>query len=304
ANMEKGEMRVEANISVSNTEELGTKVEVKNLNSFKVVEKAIEYEMKRQIEAIEAGERIIQETRGWDEAKQATYSQRKKESSHDYRYFPEPDLPKMYISQIPEFAPAVLGESIPELPWEKRLKYKNVFGIKDEDVEVYLGSEAYRTFLEVFVLPKLGDDKKLIQLASNYITNDLINLVEGSLPRPSEASVEEKLACVRDTFADLIKMAGEGLVSSRGAKDILAIMLETGEIPQDIAKAKGLLQQNDEGAIKAIVEKVIAANPGPVADLKAGKEAALQFLVGQGMKESKGSANPGVLAKMIKEVLG
>lgn len=302
ANMEKGEMRVEANISVApatpvSFAPLGTKVEVKNLNSFRVVEKAIEYEMKRQIEVLERGEQVIQETRGWDEAKQATYSQRKKESSHDYRYFPEPDLPKMYISQIPEFAPAVLAESIPELPWEKRVKYKNVFGIKDEDIEVYVGSEAYRTFLEVFVLPKLGDDKKLIQLASNYITNDLINLAG------DDKDTEEKLARVRDTFADLIKMLAEGIVSSRGAKDILVIMLETGGAPQEIAKERGLIQQNDEGAIKAIVEKVIESNPSPVADFKAGKEAALQFLIGQGMRESKGSANPSVLAKLIKEAL-
>lgn len=289
ANMEKGEMRVEANISVSKTDQFGTKVEVKNLNSFKVVEKAIAYEMKRQIEALEKGEQVVQETRGWDEAKQETYSQRKKESSHDYRYFPDPDLPKLYISQIPEFSN--LAESIPELPWQKRTKYKNVYGIKDEDAEIYIGSEVYRTFFEVYVAEKL-DDPKLIQLASNYLSNDLINLI---------GEDEEKFARVRDTFVDLIKMLAENKISSRAAKDILAIMVETSESPGKIASEKGLLQQSDEGALEVIVDKVITANPGPVADFKAGKEAALQFLVGQGMKESKGSANPGVLAKLIKE---
>ena len=297
ANMEKGEMRVEANISVSKTDKFGTKVEVKNLNSFKVVEKAIEYEMKRQIELLESGGEVVQETRGWDENKQETYSQRKKESSHDYRYFPDPDLPKLHISQISEFAN--LAESIPELPWQKRSKYKNVYGVKDEDAEIYIGNELYRTFFEIYVAEKL-DDSKLIQLASNYLSNDLINLISGDEP----ALAAEKLARVRETFVLLIKMLNENKISSRAAKDILAVMIETGASPEKIAAEKGLLQQSDENALKAIVDKVIATHPGPVADLRSGKEAALQFLVGQGMKESRGSANPAVLAKLIKDLVG
>ena len=297
ANMEKGEMRVEANISVSKTDKFGTKVEVKNLNSFKVVEKAIEYEMKRQIELLESGGEVVQETRGWDENKQETYSQRKKESSHDYRYFPDPDLPKLHVSQISEFSN--LAESIPELPWQKRSKYKNVYGVKDEDAEIYIGNELYRTFFEIYVAEKLGDTK-LIQLASNYLSNDLINLISGDEP----TLAAEKLSRVRETFVLMIKMLDENKISSRAAKDILAVMIETGEGPEKIAAEKGLLQQSDENALKAIVDKVIATHPGPVADLKSGKEAALQFLVGQGMKESKGSANPGVLAKLIKDLVG
>ena len=286
ANMEKGEMRVEANISW----DMGTKVEVKNLNSFRSVERAIEYELARQKEAIEKGEAIIQETRGWDDVKQCTFSQRKKESSHDYRYFPDPDLPKLKISEVEEFKN--LDETIPEMPWYKRQRYAEQFGIKAEDIETYIQSELYRTLFEVFVAPKLDNDKKLIALASNYITNDLVPLV---------GEDEEKMSCVREFFADLIRMAGRGEISSRGAKDILALMVETGDDPKKIAEEKGLFQKSDEGALKEIVAKIVAANPQVVADYKGGKEQALMFLVGQGMKESKGSANPEILKKLFRE---
>ena len=140
ANMEKGEMRVEANISVSNTDKLGTKVEVKNLNSFRSVERAIDFEVKRQIELIESGGQVVQETRGWDEAKQQTFSQRKKESSHDYRYFPDPDLPKLLVSEIKEFSNESLKAELPELPWAKRERYISL-GLKAEDAEVFVTNE-------------------------------------------------------------------------------------------------------------------------------------------------------------------
>jgi aspartyl-tRNA(Asn)/glutamyl-tRNA(Gln) amidotransferase subunit B len=286
ANMEKGEMRVEANISWN----MGTKVEVKNLNSFRSVERAIDYELARQKEAIEKGEEIVQETRGWDEDKQVTFSQRKKESSHDYRYFPEPDLPKLKISEIEEFKN--LAATIPELPQAKRERYAREYGIKAEDIEVFINSELYRTLFEVFTVPKLGGKAELIKLASNYITNDLVKLAEDDT---------QKVANIHDTFADLIIMVGAGEVSSRGAKDILITMVETGEGPKQIAEAKGLFQKSDEGALKLIVEEVMTANPQSVADYRAGKEAALMFLVGQGMKASKGSANPAVLKKLLQE---
>ena len=162
ANMEKGEMRIEANISVSDTAKFGTKVEVKNLNSFKSVEKAVTYEIERQIEVLEAGGKIVQETRGWDEDKQSTYSQRAKEDSHDYRYFPDPDLPKMKISEIPEFASAVLKKELPELPWEKRTRYEKDYGIKEADVEIYVRPGIISALFESVCVDFKGD-KNLIK---------------------------------------------------------------------------------------------------------------------------------------------
>ena len=289
ASMEKGQMRVEANISIrpEGQTEFGTKVEVKNLNSFRSMERAIEYELKRQQEAIEKGEKIVQATHGWDEVKMVTFLQREKESSHDYRYFPDPDLPKLYISQIEEFKN--LKESLPELPEEKRNRYRNDYGIKDEDIESFVTDVALGKFFDDMT-KLLGEDKNLIKLASNYITSDFLGLQKNN----SEA----KLPAEKD-FAELIKMAGAGDISSRGAKDLLVILATVGGDPRKIAEEKGLLQKHDEGELSAIVDAVILANQKVFDDFKSGNEKALQFLIGQGMKESKGSANPGLLAKLF-----
>jgi len=289
ANMEKGEMRIEANISVSDTDKFGTKVEVKNLNSFKIVEKAIDYEINRQIKAIEKGEEVVQETRGWDEAKGVTFSQRIKESSEDYRYFPDPDLPKLKISKVDEFQ----NLELPELPWEKRERYKKDFGIKDEYIESYVVDNKLGDFFEK-VVSKLNKKNDFIKLASNYITSDLAGILSTNL----EAKIPSDIG-----FAELVNMAGDGEISSRGAKDILKIMVASGGNPKDIAKEKGLFQKSDEGELKDIVGKIIKENEDAVKEYKDGKEQALQFLIGQGMKETKGSANPGVLKKIFEEVL-
>lgn len=290
ADMEKGHLRVEVNISVSKDGKLGTKTEIKNINSFRAAEKAIEFETQRQTTALEAGEKIIQETRGWDDAKGETFSQREKESSHDYRYFPEPDLPKLKISEIPEFSAEALKKELPELPWQKRERYL-VLGLKKEDAEMFVGDPAYGNFFEQ-VAGELGDDTKRILLATNYIAADLAGLLKGG-----DISLSAK------NFAELIGMLSEGLVSSRGGKDILALMVQKDGSPKKIAEKEGLLQQSDENAIGTIVDDVIAQNENVVAEYKKGKETSLQFLVGQGMKLSKGSANPGVLAKLLKEKL-
>lgn len=298
ANMEKGEMRVEANISVSDTPgKFGTKVEVKNLNSFRTVEKAIEYEVKRHIEALESGERIVQETRGWDEAGQKTYSQRQKEDSHDYRYFPDPDLPKLKISEIPEFHIDALKKEMGELPWERRARYKKDFELKDEDTEIYISSPEWGEYFEKLIADFAGD-KNLIKLASNYLTSDLLGLVKKE-PEAWEAKPIEHKA-----FASIVKMLGEGKLGSRAAKDILAIVYKEGGDPAVIAESRGMLQKNDEGALKETIAKIVADNPKVVADFKSGKEAALMFLVGQGMKMTKGSANPETLKKLFREAIG
>jgi len=293
ANMEKGEMRIEANISVSDTDKLGTKVEVKNINSFKAVEKAVAYEIERQILALENGEKIVQETRGWNEDRQITFSQRLKEESHDYRYFPDPDLPKMKISEIPEFSIENLKKELPELPWQKRERYEKDYGIKVVDVEIFVRPGIISTFFEK-VCADFNGDKNLIKLASNYIISDLLGLMKGN---DNLGKIEDK------DFAALIKMVAESKISSRGAKDILKVMYEQGGQPADIAEKNDLLQKSDLGELQKIAEKIIMDNSKVVADYKAGKQAALMSLVGQGMKVTKGSANPQVLKEVFLKLL-
>lgn len=295
ANMEKGQMRLEANISVSTTDELGTKVEVKNLNSFKSVEKAIDYEIDRQIKQLEKGEKVVQETRGWDENKQITFSQRLKESSHDYRYFPDPDLPKLFLSEIPEFNVEAIKKSLPELPWQRREHFAQNLGLKSEDVEVFVQdhrlAEFFKTVAEEFDLT-LETAKAYLQTAANYLTTDLLGLA---------ATPDELILPEPNDYAELIKMVVGNEISSRAAKDILAMILKEGGKPREIAGEKGLFQVHDEGAISTIVDKVVADNPSVFAEFKGGKEKSLMFLIGQAMKESKGSANPELLKKLFVE---
>jgi len=300
ANMEKGQMRVEANISVAQNvngkaQKLGTKVEVKNINSFRAVEKAIEYEVKRQIEELEGGGVVVQETRGWDDAKGKTFSQRKKESSHDYRYFPEPDLPKLKLSEVAEFTTEGLKKGLPELPWQKRERYAQNFGIKSEDTESYVTDLNLANFFES-VAETLGGDRDKVRLASNYITSDLI----GHLAARQLSKKEEEIKLPsHEHFANLIEMISKGDLSSRGGKDVLLIMHKEGGDPEQIAKEKGLIQKHDEGELAKIVEQVISENAKVWEEYKNGKESSLQYLIGQGMKLSRGSANPSLLSKIM-----
>ena len=302
ANMEKGEMRVEANISVSKIKgELGTKVEVKNLNSFRAVERAINFEIKRQSELIDAGGTVIQETRGWDESKEVTFSQRIKEEAADYRYFPEPDLPKLKISEIPELSRESLYETLPELPKAKRSRFAEEFNLNAETIEVYVADVALATFFEtvVTVLSDTEDIKKKILLASNYIVNNLI-----ALKGLKKEHITEHI--LPTDFTEIVTLAHKGEISSNGAVDLILLVVEhDGKVNvTELAKEKGLLQQNDEGALMGIIETVISENASAVAELKAGKEQALQFLVGQGMKVSRGSANPAKLKDLIQKQIG
>ena len=303
AHMEKGEMRVEANISVSKTSDFGTKVEVKNLNSFKVVEKAITYEVARQIKVLEEGGNITQETRGWDENKQITFSQRKKESSHDYRYFPDPDLPKLKISEVSEFQ----NLELPELPWEKRERYKKEFGIKDEDIEIYIKDKNLSRFSEE-VFKKFLKNKETLKTASNHIIKDIVGMIkysgdesEGSVEYPTFLLGVEESA---KAFSELIRLRVEGSLSSNGATIVIKkLMRGRGYDINEIINEEGLLQKSNEDDLKIVVEKIIKENPKIVEDFRKGNEKVLQFLVGQGMKETKGSGNPQVLAKLFKELI-
>jgi len=291
ANMEKGEMRVEVNISISpDPKVLGTKVEVKNIASFKAAEKAIDYEVERMTALHEAGREgeIVQETRGWDDGKQATFSQRKKESAHDYRYFTEPDLPKLYLHDI--FDIDTLKRELPELPWQRRERLIQDGLINDEQRDVLLTNAE---FFEVYDKATQGESNDFKKLTANYLTSDLVSLLqEESATMPESQHIKT-----------VIEMVIENKISSRGAKDILAHLVKESLDPQKLAEEKGLIQQNDAGALEAVIRGIIDANPEVVAEYKAGKESTIQFFVGQGMKATKGSANPKMLLEIIKKII-
>ncbi len=287
-------MRVELNISISpSKEKFGTKVEVKNINSFRAVERAAKYEVLRMTDLYEAGREneIVQETRGWDETKQSTFSQRTKENSEDYRYFPDPDLPKMYLHEM--FDLDKIKESLPELPEQKRVRFANDFGIKAEDIEVYINDKTLSDYFEGVVF-NIGDNKEAYKTVSNLITSDFIGL--------KKANEEVRLPSL-ENFAELASLFTEGKISSRAAKDILGMIVLSDESPVSIAEKNGMFQSNDTGPIEEIAKKLIEENPSVVEDYKNGKENALMFFVGRIMKESKGSANPSVVKEVLIKLL-
>lgn len=288
ANMEKGEMRVEANISVSkDSDKLGTKVEVKNLNSFKSVEGAIDFEIARQIKLIEEGGEIVQETRGWDEVNLRTFTQRVKETAKDYRYFPDPDLTKMNINE------SLLPEITVKLPKEKRVLYINL-GLPSDSIEIIISDKEVDIFFSKLV--QAGLDEVHLKLAANYITSDVISLLS--------ANKGISLSQLRpEHFEELISMLVSNEINSRIAKDLLKELFGSADGPKVLAERGGLLQVSDEATLKKVVESILAENPAVVAEYKSGKETAIQFFVGQGMKLTKGSANPAELLKIFQESL-
>ena len=298
ANMEKGEMRVEANISVSDTDKFGTKVEVKNLNSFRAAERAIAYEVKRHIEALERGEKIVQETRGWDENKQKTFSQRSKENAHDYRYFPDPDLPKLQISEIPEFSLDALKKDLPELPWDKRVRYTKD-GLNKKYADFLVDNPIYSHYFEA-AISGVEQDKKSVELTANYLITDIVGIAN---KEGMEISVETIGKLTPKNLAEVIKMIVAGDLSSRGAKDLIADALISGKDAKTIATEKNLIQKSDAGELTKIIADIIVANQKAVDEYKAGKQASLQFLIGQGMKATKGSANPEMLKSIFLKQL-
>ena len=291
ANMEKGEMRVEANISVSTTEEFGTKVEVKNLNSFKSVESAIEYEIKRQVNTLENNKPIFQETRGWDESGLKTFSQRKKESSDDYRYFPDPDIPKMDLTKEEDFSLSRLEQDMPILPDEKRKIYTNL-GLTIEQIEVIISDRTVDEFFST-AMTFCADSKELPKITANYLISDLLPVPEGQTIADANA----------EYFVDLLKMIHGNEITSRVAKDILFEVVFDGKKPKELVESKGLAQDNSEETLGQLVQEIISENPDAVAEYKGGKETAVKYLVGQGMKKSRGSANPQTLLKLFEEKL-
>lgn len=287
ANLEKGEMRVEANVSVSKEGGvLGTKVEVKNLNSFKAVEKAIAFEIERQVQALESGEKVLQETRGWNEDTQKTFSQRAKEGSTDYRYFPEPDIPKLSISDISGWDREALQASLPELPWEKRERLQRI-GLKVDSAKALTADIEQSAYFDR-VAALLGTDSERLQVAANYLLNDIAG---GA--RPAEKA-----------FAELVEMIVAGEVSSRGAKELLKdLQADPALAPRELATEKQLLQNSDPVQLREIAARVLGNEQSAVAEYHAGKDSALQYLVGGVMRASGGSANPVVVRAVLIELL-
>src|SRR3989344_2323345 len=301
ANMEKGEMRVEANISVAPEGGLGTKVEVKNLNSFRSVERAIEHEVKRQIEVISQGGTVAQETRVWDEAAQKTFSQRIKEGSADYRYFPDPDLPKLVLSALSGLSNTTeIAATLPELPKTRYERYIRL-GIAKDDAGMYVREPALGGFFDTAVKTGGWSDPAAIRLASNYIATDLTKMLRDSEKR--ETGIEANSAISPENFAHLMQMVLDKKVSSRGAKDILSIMFREGGSPQVIADKHGLNRKGDSTDLLPIVQKVIKENTSVAEAYKAGKIEVIKFLVGQGMKATKGAADPQALRELFIKAL-
>lgn len=292
ANMEKGEMRVEANISISDDDCLGTKVEVKNLNSFKAVESAIEYEIKRQGKLLTANEKIMQETRGWNENTEKTFSQRVKESADDYRYFPDPDIPKIDLSKIDEFANSRIEEIMPILAAEKRSKYRDL-GLQDSQVEMIILDESLDSFFTKVLQSEIFT-QNLSKSIANYLTSDIVKILHDNPKKDlSTADIGH--------FLTLMRMLEEGKINSRIAKDLLNEVLFDDVDPETVVRERNLLQNVSEDALLPIVDQVLKENATVADEYRSGKEAALKFLVGQAMKLTRGSADPVLLQKLLEK---
>lgn len=293
ANMERGEMRVEANISVSNTEQLGTKVEVKNLNSFKSVEGAIQFEIERQIAVLEKGGSLEQETRGWDEVKLATFTQRSKETAKDYRYFPDPDLPKIVTSDVPEFNKTLLAEITPVLPSKKREIYNDI-GLPSNQIEIIIQNIKLDSYFGELFTARTTDPATL-RLSANYLLTDLWPLIADSSDNQETLSTHH--------FLQLMDLVVTKKITSRVAKDIIIALALSDADPVEYATAHNLISTLTNDDIKMLVRGIIDAHETVVTEYKSGKTASLQFLIGQAMKATKGAADPKTLTDIFVELL-
>jgi len=290
-NMEEGSLRCDANVSVRprGASKLGTKIEVKNMNSFRAIQKALEYEIQRQVELLRQGEVLSQETRLWDAEAGVTHSMRTKEEAHDYRYFPEPDLVPLRIpaSWIEE----VKGE-MPELPQQRKARFVAQFGLPEYDAGVLTSSKALAQFYEECV--RLLPNPKLV---SNWVMVELLSLLH------KEGKTVDQSPLSPAALAEMLDLMAKGIISGKIAKSVFEEMFRTGKGARLIVEEKGLVQITDGEELMRIVEEVIAAHPGPVADFRAGKEKSFTFLVGQVMKASRGKANPALVNRILQERL-
>jgi aspartyl-tRNA(Asn)/glutamyl-tRNA(Gln) amidotransferase subunit B len=328
ANLYYGNMRFDVNVSVSKTGELGTRTETKNLNSFRSVERAVEYEVERQIGLLEQGESIVQETRGWDDAGQKTFSQRSKEDAHDYRYMPDPDIPPVVLSD--EYVEAIAA-SMPELPDAYREKFASM-GLDVKTVEdVIADPEVARQVGRIYddagpehakrvafwLLRPASDEPELVRSAGGERSEPGeggMQVSEATLApekgrAPSYQQIDPSTDQLTNSTTDqnlitLSRMVADNKLSSTAAKEVLDDMLKSGDDPQKIAESKNLLQVSDESAVAEIVKRVLADNPKAAGDVQGGEMKAIGFLVGQVMKQSQGKANPALATQLIRKQLG
>lgn len=289
--MEEGSMRCDANISLrpAGQKEFGIRAELKNMNSFRGVQRGLEYEQYRQAEILDDGGVVVQETRRWDEAQGKTFSMRGKEEAHDYRYFPDPDLVTLYIDQ--EWKDRIKA-TIPELPDARQARYTSEYGLPAYDAGVITSSKPLADLFEDSL--KYTSDAKSV---SNWIMGDLLGYLNSNNLELADVKLSGQ------GLGEMIGLIEKGTISTKIAKTVFKEMLTSGKLPQQIVEEQGLVQISDEGAILAIVKEVVANNPASVQDYKAGKDKAIGFLVGQVMKQSKGKANPGLVNKLLVEVL-
>lgn len=295
-NMEEGSLRCDANVSVRRRGEaaFGTKTEVKNMNSFRNVERALEFEINRQVALVESGGRVVQETLFWDAGQGAAVAMRSKEQAHDYRYFPEPDLVPVTVTG--EFTRRV-RESLPELPVARRDRYERDFGLPRYDADVLTSEKGYADYFDA-VVAELPPGRESAKTAGNWVMTEVLRAVGerkggiGSFPVPPR------------NLAAMIGLMRDGTISSKIAKEVFAEMLSSGEDPASVVRRKGLVQISDEGEIRRAVEEVLARSAAQVAKYRAGNTGMLGFFVGEVMKSTKGKANPGLVNSLLRELLG
>jgi aspartyl-tRNA(Asn)/glutamyl-tRNA(Gln) amidotransferase subunit B len=289
--MQEGNLRADVNLSVRpwGQQEFGTRTEMKNLNSFRAIGRAIEAEAKRQIKLIESGDRVVQETRRWDDSKGMSYTMRSKEEAHDYRYFPEPDLVPIVVDN--EWI-ARIRASLPELPAARQKRYMDSYGLPEYDAYILTSSKVLSDFFEESVRKTEN-----VKAVSNWIMGDLMRILKDrdlevdAIPFPAEY------------LAKLVALIDKGTISGTIAKKVFEKMFETAKDPEAIVREEGMEVVSDEGALVAVVKKILEGNPQSVADYKSGKEKAFGFLVGQAMKETRGKANPQLINKLLKDEL-
>ncbi len=294
-NLEEGAFRVDANISIrpKGQQEYGTKVEIKNMNSFRNLERALNYEIERQRQVLDSGGTIIQETRGWDEASATTVAQRSKEHAHDYRYFPEPDIPPLELSR--EWVAARRAE-LPELPDAKLARFKDEYGLSEQDAALLTNERPIAAYFESVVAVAGADKAKPV---ANWVLSEIFRLLNET-DEPIEVLAQRITPA---HLTELVNVVANGEIGSTVAKQVFEEMYRSGDAPSAIINAKGLRQINDTAALRSAAQSAISANPKVVEDYKSGKTAAIKFLLGQVMRATKGQANPKVAEEILQEEL-
>jgi aspartyl-tRNA(Asn)/glutamyl-tRNA(Gln) amidotransferase subunit B len=300
ANMEEGSFRCDANISLRpmGATELGAKVEVKNMNSFRAVFRALSFEVERQREALEGGQTPVQETRGWVEDTGQTVSQRTKEYAHDYRYFPEPDLPPLRLDR--DYVESIRVR-LPELPDAKERRFMAGYGLSEYEAHLLTETRARADFFDACLSPLSGAAPEALRqrakAVSNWMLGDFARLLNQADIDVDQAKVEPR------SLYDMIGLIEQGAISGKSAKAVFEVMFKTGKPPADVVRELGLTQISGEEEIAAVIDKVLAANPRAVDDYRSGKEEAVKFLVGQVMRETRGRANPGMVNDLLRQRL-